>query len=112
MDGATKIKKICAASAHGSFHITPEKLGYVGVHWTDKDGKFDYEKFFNRIVDLFADADDPWVVETLEWYQKGIFGCGGHIGGSDGEESRDDEDSEVARIRARRAARSSTAPSD
>ncbi|KAJ6478910.1 hypothetical protein C8R45DRAFT_1101350 [Mycena sanguinolenta] len=121
MDGATKIKKICAASAHGSFHITPEKLGYVGVHartlistsqWTDKDGKFDYEKFFNRIVDLFADADDPWVVETLEWYQKGIFGCGGHIRGSDGEESSDDEDSEVARIRARRAARSSTAPSD
>ncbi|KAJ6617692.1 hypothetical protein B0H10DRAFT_1948189 [Mycena sp. CBHHK59/15] len=35
------------------------------------DGRFDYEKFFDNIVELFeADPSDPWAIETLERYKK------------------------------------------
>lgn len=38
--------------------------------WTAKDGKFDYERFFERIVQFFEDPNDLWALETLAWYQK------------------------------------------
>jgi len=36
--------------------------------WAPLDGDYDYQKLFKAIVALFA-SDDPWVTETLEWYQ-------------------------------------------
>ena len=45
-------------------------------HWTTVDGDFDAIKFYNNIVELFeADADDPWVKETLEFWNKYVFLC-------------------------------------
>jgi hypothetical protein len=39
--------------------------------WSSEDGEFDYEAFFNNIVDLFeTDNTHPWVLETLEWWQR------------------------------------------
>ncbi|KAJ6549819.1 hypothetical protein B0H19DRAFT_183535 [Mycena capillaripes] len=83
MDAASKLKKNCAARAHGKYIMTPEMLGYVGCQartmlstsaWTSKDGKYDYEKLFDNIVQLCEpnpeDPDDLWAVETFAWYQK------------------------------------------
>jgi len=43
-------------------------------HWTPTDGSFDATKFYNNIVQLFeADADDPWVKETLEFWNKYVL---------------------------------------
>ena len=35
-----------------------------------KDSVFDDEDFFKSIMALFSDGEDPWVVETLAWWQK------------------------------------------
>lgn len=38
--------------------------------WCVEDGEFNYEAFFDNIVDLFeTDENDPWVIETLKWWQ-------------------------------------------
>ncbi|KAJ6566487.1 hypothetical protein B0H19DRAFT_1257696 [Mycena capillaripes] len=121
MDGASKLKKICAAHAHGKYIMDAEMLGYVGCQartmlstsaWTIKDGKYDYEKLFNNIVELFQSdpkhPDDVWAAETLAWYQNGVFGCG-DAAASDDEDSDDEKDSEMSLILGRRAPRSSTA---
>jgi len=32
---------------------------------------FSYEKFYENIVTLFEDdPEDPWVIDTLEWWNK------------------------------------------
>lgn len=42
--------------------------------WMPTDGDFDAIKFYNNIVELFeADEDDPWVKETLEFWNKYVF---------------------------------------
>jgi hypothetical protein len=38
--------------------------------WTDKDGSFSVVKMFNKIVKLFEDPNDPWTIDTLQWYQQ------------------------------------------
>jgi hypothetical protein len=38
--------------------------------WAERDGEYDYNELFTKVVDLFADPDDPWAKETLDWYQK------------------------------------------
>jgi hypothetical protein len=35
------------------------------------DEKFDNRTFFNNIVRIFeTDPDDPWVIETLDWWNE------------------------------------------
>ena len=42
--------------------------------WYFEDGEFNYETFFDNIVDLFeTDDKDPWVVETLKWWQEYVL---------------------------------------
>jgi len=39
--------------------------------WSCWDEDFDYKTFFNRVVRMFEkDADDPWVVETLDYVNR------------------------------------------
>jgi hypothetical protein len=39
--------------------------------WSILDDDFNAETFFNNIVDLFErDPDDPWVVDTLAFWDK------------------------------------------
>ncbi|KAJ6512469.1 hypothetical protein C8R45DRAFT_1087637 [Mycena sanguinolenta] len=78
--------------------------------WKQKDGKYDYQKLFDSVLKLFAKLDDPWAVETLEWYTKGIFG--GATADDAANDSGADSESEIDRILARRAARSSSSPND
>jgi hypothetical protein len=39
--------------------------------WSTLDGNFNMEYFFNLITDLFErEVDDPWVVETLAFWNQ------------------------------------------
>ncbi|KAF7341461.1 GLOBIN domain-containing protein [Mycena venus] len=111
MDGAERIKAICVARAHGQYRFTKEMLGYGCTmlstsDWTSRDGKYNYEDLFDNILELFEDPTDTWAIETLGWFQKGVFG-GAKVSGSDNGDNNDDSDdsdSEMATIRARRRA--------
>ncbi|KAJ7252943.1 hypothetical protein C8J57DRAFT_1519733 [Mycena rebaudengoi] len=118
--GAKRIPKMCNARSHGSFSITREMIAYSCVQartmistsdWTDKDGSFSVVKMFNKIVKLFEDPNDPWTIDTLQWYQQGVFGSAG--GADDCEEGSDDDDDDddddTAAIIAGRGAPSSAA---
>ncbi|KAJ6447772.1 hypothetical protein C8R45DRAFT_1047389 [Mycena sanguinolenta] len=119
-DGAQVLKQVCHARAHGKYSMTPRMLGYICCQartlisqseWKQKDGKYDYQKLFDSVLKLFAKSDDPWAVETLDWYTKGIFG--GATADDAANDSGADSESEIDRILARRAARSSSSvPSD
>ncbi|KAJ6591882.1 hypothetical protein B0H10DRAFT_2233202 [Mycena sp. CBHHK59/15] len=116
LHGAENMKKVCHARVHGQFTMTPEMIGYVCCQartmlstsdWATKDGPYNYDKLFKSIVKLFEDPTDSWVIETLDWYQKGVFGCG--TGPASDAEASDDDESEMAGILARRTARRSAA---
>lgn len=98
--------------------------------WAVKDGAYNYQKLFNKVVKLFKKDNDPWVVDTLKWYQEyvspvlippwglphpssGIFGqCrNASTEDRDSDNDDDDEDDDVAIINARRAERESSASS-
>ncbi|KAK0471656.1 hypothetical protein IW261DRAFT_1666963 [Armillaria novae-zelandiae] len=43
--------------------------------WRCRDGKFDLQKFYSSIVDMYEDIpDDPWAVASLAWWNKEVFG--------------------------------------
>ncbi|KAJ6526539.1 hypothetical protein DFH09DRAFT_1371670 [Mycena vulgaris] len=77
LDGA--VPNICNARFHDVFKVDAEMVAYAVVQartmlttadWKPRDGSFDYEVFFNSIVELFADGEDPWTKDTLAWYQR------------------------------------------
>ncbi|KAK1234266.1 hypothetical protein PQX77_002534 [Marasmius sp. AFHP31] len=92
LTGKRKTSKKPNADIHGLKQATGGTIAYAACQtrhaisskaiWGVKDGKFNYEEFFNLIVNLFAQEDDPWVKETLEWWNQQVFG------------ERDDEDSD------------------
>jgi hypothetical protein len=36
--------------------------------WSTEDGDFKIAEFYDHIVQLFDEPDDPWVVDTLAWW--------------------------------------------
>ncbi|KAJ7737000.1 hypothetical protein DFH07DRAFT_96597 [Mycena maculata] len=83
MDGTTKLKQISNARAHGQFIITPPIIAYgccqvstsrtmlSTSEWKHKDGnfgKYNYERLFNAVVELFKNPAGAWTIETLAWY--------------------------------------------
>jgi hypothetical protein len=41
--------------------------------WGLGDNTFSYKAFYDNIITLFEDdLEDPWVIETLEWWNKCI----------------------------------------
>jgi hypothetical protein len=38
--------------------------------WSTEDDSFKVADFYNSIVELFDDVDDPWVIDTLAWWDK------------------------------------------
>ncbi|KAJ7468187.1 hypothetical protein FB451DRAFT_1401433 [Mycena latifolia] len=66
------------AKYHGVFQVLPEMIGCAAIQartmiatddWKRQHGSYNYEELFNTIVNLLADPDDPWVEETLAWFQ-------------------------------------------
>ncbi|KAG1816213.1 hypothetical protein EV424DRAFT_1348290 [Suillus variegatus] len=80
--------KTCVASIINMGKVTPRSIAYVAcqVHfslssvssWRTVDGDFDYEAFWNNIVDFFEDVPGPVtrrkVQKLLEWWTRKIFG--------------------------------------
>ncbi|KAJ7571953.1 hypothetical protein C8J56DRAFT_1083871, partial [Mycena floridula] len=72
--------------------------------WRRKDGEFNLNTFYNRILDLLNDPDDIWAKNTLKWWTQQVFGE------SDAEEKKkkapvDPEDDDFAKLKERRKAR-------
>ncbi|KAJ6478899.1 hypothetical protein C8R45DRAFT_833021 [Mycena sanguinolenta] len=84
MDGAERIRAICAARAHGKYDFTREMLGYLlsrpqartmlsTSDWTTRDGQYNYETLFDNVLELFEAPMDEWARDTLAWYQRRVF---------------------------------------
>ncbi|KAG2750203.1 hypothetical protein P692DRAFT_20734280 [Suillus brevipes Sb2] len=83
----TKVKT-CVASIINMKKVTPHAIAYVVCQvrfalsnvssWRTVDGDFDYEAFWNNIVDFFEDVPGPVarkrMEKLLEWWTRKIFG--------------------------------------
>ncbi|KAG1811124.1 uncharacterized protein BJ212DRAFT_1483796 [Suillus subaureus] len=84
--------KTCMASIINMRKVTARSIAYVvcqvcfalsGVtSWRTIDGDFDYEMFWNNIVDFFEDVPGPVaqcrVTQLLKWWTRKIFGRNHH----------------------------------
>lgn len=80
--------KTCVASIIGMRKVTPRAIAYAACQirfalssitsWRTIDGDFDYQMFWNNIVDFFEDPPGPAargrVNDTLEWWTRKVFG--------------------------------------
>ncbi|KAG2105141.1 hypothetical protein BD769DRAFT_1676071 [Suillus cothurnatus] len=80
--------KTCVASIINMRKVTPRAIAYVVCQvrfalssvtsWRTVDGDFDYEIFWNNIVDFFEDVPGPVtrcrVTKLLEWWTRKVFG--------------------------------------
>ncbi|KAG1775831.1 hypothetical protein EV702DRAFT_1199053 [Suillus placidus] len=81
--------KTCVASIINMRKVTPRSIAYVVCQvrfalssvssWHTVDGDFDYEGFWNNIIDFFEDVPGPVtqrrVAKLLEWWTRKIFGA-------------------------------------
>ncbi|KAG1865087.1 hypothetical protein C8R48DRAFT_772790 [Suillus tomentosus] len=84
--------KTCVASIINMRKVTPRSLAHVVCQvrfalssvssWRTVDGDFDYEAFWNHVVDFFEDVPGPVaqrrVTKLLEWWTRKIFGKSHH----------------------------------
>ncbi|KAF8496387.1 hypothetical protein F5888DRAFT_1634920 [Russula emetica] len=74
----------CVGEMYGLVSISPENIAYGAVVarfclsskrvWNNKDDHFDYCTFYQAIVMRLADGEDPWVQDTITWWNKHVFG--------------------------------------
>ncbi|EIW77582.1 hypothetical protein CONPUDRAFT_75434 [Coniophora puteana RWD-64-598 SS2] len=71
--------------AYGLTNVSHRSIAWVAVviyytlstaeMWTDGVmGAFNLDTFFGLIISLFENEGDPWVRETMEWWNEQIFG--------------------------------------
>ncbi|KAK0238381.1 hypothetical protein EDD85DRAFT_1000692 [Armillaria nabsnona] len=64
--------------------------------WTRRNGKFDLQKFYYSIVDMYEDfPEDPWAVASLAWWNKEVFGS---LDGADDDNDTPPPESTVSRM--------------
>ncbi|KAJ7801728.1 hypothetical protein B0H13DRAFT_2497427 [Mycena leptocephala] len=118
IDGSSDgLPKGCNALAHNIVRVSPEMIGYGACQartmlatkdWAERDGEYDYNELFTKVVDLFADPNDPWAKETLDWYQNQVFGnAAANIPQAGSDEESDGEEDIMTQRAARRVATSS-----
>ncbi|KAJ6524719.1 hypothetical protein DFH09DRAFT_1189310 [Mycena vulgaris] len=109
------IPAVCNARYHATYKVDREMVAYAGVQartmlgtadWKRRHGSYNYEDLFNSILTLFADPEDHWKKETLDWFQKGVFGTATMDAHSDPEAEPNAAVSIMAQRAARRAAAS------
>ncbi|KAG2113245.1 hypothetical protein BD769DRAFT_1673775 [Suillus cothurnatus] len=80
--------KTCVASIIGMRKVTPHSIAYTACQvrfalscitsWRTVDGDFNYQLFWNNIVDFFEDAPGPAAQvrldRLLEWWTRKVFG--------------------------------------
>ncbi|PSR71615.1 hypothetical protein PHLCEN_2v12468 [Hermanssonia centrifuga] len=72
------------AKQHNMTKVTPRSIAYAAIvgrfsicgqdGWALEDGRYKLEDLFNNIVELFDDPSDSWCIDTLEWWNKWVFG--------------------------------------
>ncbi|KAG6839305.1 hypothetical protein C0991_004023, partial [Blastosporella zonata] len=83
ISGHRKATKPSKSHIHGMKHVTGRSIGYAAVQarfalssceeWCSEDGKFNLWRLFENIVPVFEDnPDNPWVVETLQWWDRNV----------------------------------------
>ncbi|KAK0431437.1 hypothetical protein EV421DRAFT_1743106 [Armillaria borealis] len=85
----TKIYKITKIMGHIiAYGACQAHYAFSSVDsWTRCDGKFDLQKFYEAVVDMYEDfPEDPWAIASLAWWNKEVFG---NLDGAD-----DDDDSD------------------
>ncbi|KAF5334833.1 hypothetical protein D9758_018069 [Tetrapyrgos nigripes] len=76
--------KKCNANHNGILRITPAFIAYVACQvrfalssvssWSAQDDFFSYPDWHAQILKHFGDCDDDWAEETLDWWNKSVFG--------------------------------------
>ncbi|KAG2744719.1 hypothetical protein P692DRAFT_20743198 [Suillus brevipes Sb2] len=80
--------KSCVASIINMKKVTPRSIAYIACQvrfalsnvssWRTIDGDFDYEAFWNNVVDFFENVPGPVtkrrVEKLLEWWTRKVFG--------------------------------------
>lgn len=80
--------KTCVASIIGMRKVTPRAIAYAACQirfalsnitsWRTVDGDFDYQIFWDNIIDFFEDAPGPAararMDKLLEWWTRKVFG--------------------------------------
>ncbi|TRM55178.1 hypothetical protein BD626DRAFT_531431 [Schizophyllum amplum] len=77
----------CNARKHGLVQATPPTIAYVAcmvrfalsstTKWNVADKSFKLEHLYQEVLELLAldeDEPDPWVIETLKWWNIQVFG--------------------------------------
>ncbi|KAG2345175.1 hypothetical protein BDR05DRAFT_881081, partial [Suillus weaverae] len=86
-DGNTRVKT-CVASIIGMRKVTPRAIAYAACQirfalsnitsWHTIDGDFDYQIFWDNIMEFFEDPPGPAaqarVTALLEWWTRKVFG--------------------------------------
>ncbi|KAJ3552780.1 hypothetical protein NM688_g3973 [Phlebia brevispora] len=64
--------------------VTPDSVAYIATQtcmalgtleqFGPEEGKFSYVEFFHMIRALLSDEEDPWAVETMQWWNQWVFG--------------------------------------
>ncbi|KAG6818546.1 hypothetical protein H0H92_002622, partial [Tricholoma furcatifolium] len=81
LSGNRSATKPSKAFIHSMTTVTGRTLAYAAVQarfaissvetWSMRDASFDYEMFYFNIVAIFEDEpDNPWVQETLHWWNQ------------------------------------------
>ncbi|KAG6835577.1 hypothetical protein H0H93_016837 [Arthromyces matolae] len=79
--GRRKATKPSKSHIHTMKHVTGRSIAYAAARfalssceeWCIEDGNFNLWRFFENIVAIFEDdPDDPWVVDTLEWWDQNV----------------------------------------
>ena len=78
---AVQVRYPCSWTiSHSSMHPQAHFVLSSVELWFSDDGIFNYEVFFDNIVDLFeTDDKHPWVLKMLEWWQRYVTTSHLHI---------------------------------
>ncbi|KAJ3537819.1 hypothetical protein NM688_g6618 [Phlebia brevispora] len=68
------------AEVNNMHEVTPKSVAYIATQthmalgtleqFDYEEGKFSYVEFFNMIYALLSDTEDPWAVETMQWWNR------------------------------------------
>ncbi|KAJ3557385.1 hypothetical protein NP233_g11756 [Leucocoprinus birnbaumii] len=82
IDGVRDCAKSSKAEIHELKEVTPQLIAYTCVlarqtlssapKYCRKDGTFDYTYFYDLILNMLADEEDPWVQNVLEFWNDAV----------------------------------------
>lgn len=114
----SKASKVARNRAFGLTSVTKNIIAIVHVttyftlshaqNWTNEIGTMNLEELFWAIIDILDDDEDPWVKDTMSWWNTRV-GPGAHqakfIKKPSDSEDDSDQENDIAEIKAQRLAR-------